>query len=295
MDEDRVSACSSEESVLSEDLCEVTVKADSDGEERVLLPAGTTARSDLTNQSVSEAALGGTSGCTTLFLSCVSALKGEPIIQRSPRGKRVQELLCYIEKMCEEVCVTEIAVSLVTKLYTCIISGEKRMLPSAVQGCVWSSFHKLRNSDGINQVWTAFMTMLKAPEPCRVESQLALQLLMDRVLKKMLKNKADAIEQPCSSEVIPLTIREKSAIRYMAGYVAVKLLKRYEKPSTHPQVNEKRKFFIRVLKGMSAAGQPITVESLSDYTRLWSELIDRGGLYHINDEVCNALLVYIAT
>ena len=71
------------------------------------------------------------------------------------------------------------------------------------------------------------MTVLKDPEPCQVGSQLALQLLMDRVLKKMLKNKADAIEQPSSSEVVPLTIREKSAICYMAGYVAVKLLKRY--------------------------------------------------------------------
>ena len=40
---------------------------------------------------------------------------------------------------------------------------------------------------------------------------------------------------------------------------------------------------------MSATGQTIAVESLSDYTRLWSELIDRGGLYHINDEVYNAL------
>ena len=118
-DEERVSGCSSEESVLSEDLGEVTVEADSDGEEQVLLPTGTAVR-DLTNQSVSEAALGGTSGCTTLFLSCVSALKREPIIQHSPRGKRVHELLCYIEKICEEVCVTEIAVSLVTKLHTCI-------------------------------------------------------------------------------------------------------------------------------------------------------------------------------
>ena len=124
------------------------------------------------------------------------------------------------------------------------------------------------------------MTVVKSPKPCRVESQLALQLLMDRVLKKMLKNKADAVELPNSSEVIPLIIREKSAIRYMAGYVAVKL--RYEKPSTHPQVNEKHKFFIRVLKGINAADQRIGVESLLDYTCLWSELIHRGGLYHIN-------------
>ena len=49
-----MSGCSSEESV---DLCEVTVEADSDGEEQVLLPAGTAVR-DLTNQSVSEAAFG---------------------------------------------------------------------------------------------------------------------------------------------------------------------------------------------------------------------------------------------
>ena len=99
---------------------------------------------------------------------------------------------------------------------------------------------------------------------------------MDRVLKKMLKNKADAVELPNSSEVIPLIIREKSAIRYMAGYVAVKLW--YEKPSTHPQVNEKHKFFIWVLKGMNAADQRIRVESLSDYTCLWSEFTPACGL-----------------
>ena len=111
---------SSEKSVLCEDLCEVTVKSDSDGEEWVLFPARTTVRGNLTNQSVSEAALGGTSGCTTLFISCVSALKREPIIQCFSRGKRVQEL-CYIEKMYEEVCVTEIAVSLVMNIISVVL------------------------------------------------------------------------------------------------------------------------------------------------------------------------------
>ena len=37
MDKERVSACSSEESILSKGLCEVTVEVDSDGEEQVLL------------------------------------------------------------------------------------------------------------------------------------------------------------------------------------------------------------------------------------------------------------------
>ncbi len=39
------------------------------------------------------------------------------------------------------------------------------------------------------------MTSLEAPEPRRVESQLALQLLMDRVLKKIIKDKAITVEQ----------------------------------------------------------------------------------------------------
>ena len=40
---------------------------------------------------------------------------------------------------------------------------------------------------------------------------------------------------------------------------------------------------------MQAIDQPGDVDTLTDYTRLWSELIDQGGLYHINDQV-NLLL-----
>ena len=36
---------------------------------------------------------------------------------------------------------------------------------------------------------------------------------------------------------------------------------------------------------MSVTNQPLRVESIVDYTTLWPELINRGGLYHINDEV----------
>jgi len=37
---------------------------------------------------------------------------------------------------------------------------------------------------------------------------------------------------------------------------------------------------------MSAEHQPENVESVENYSTLWSELIDRGGLYHISDQVC---------
>lgn len=72
----------------------------------------------------------------------------------------------------------------------------------------------------------------------------------------------------------------------VSGYVAVSLLKKYRKPTKQPQVKVKRALFVRVLSRMKAVDQPGEPDSVLDYTRLWSDLIDRGGLYHINDEVC---------
>ena len=71
----------------------------------------------------------------------------------------------------------------------------------------------------------------------------------------------------------------------MAGFIAVKLLKKFKKPSKNPQVEHKHRLFICLLALMQALGQPGEPETVEDYTQHWSELIDRGGLYHINDEV----------
>ena len=102
----------------------------------------------------------------------------------------------------------------------------------------------------------------------------------------MLENKANSVRKVINSESnSALTNLEKSAVRYMAGYVAITLLKRYRKPSASPEVQLKHKLFIAVLGRMSADNQPESVDSLEDYSRLWSELIDHGGLYHINDQV----------
>ena len=57
-------------------------------------------------------------------------------------------------------------------------------------------------------------------------------------------------------------------------------------PCEECHLAKKRELFVRVLSQMKAEHQPCENESLSDYTRTWSEMIDRGGIYHINDEVC---------
>ena len=64
--------------------------------------------SDQVQEEVDKAVLGGM-GYTDCFLACVSSLKTEELIRRSPRGKRVGLLLDELDKI-EVKSVTEMAI-----------------------------------------------------------------------------------------------------------------------------------------------------------------------------------------
>ena len=223
-------------------------------------------------------------GYSHFFQSCVSHLKAEKIIQCSPRGKKTLDLLQYLEQA-EHEQLADISIHLIDRINSCITAAQNR-LPSSAQGNMWSAFHQLRSSSEIHKVWCRFIARSIPSHVHCEESQLVLQLLMDRILKKLLENQAKAVKKYESSEPVrPLTSLESNAVRYMAGYVAIKLLKRYQKPTKHPDLKIKHQLFVKVLREMQAANQPGDVDTLSDYTCLWSEMIDRGGLYHISDQV----------
>ena len=69
---------------------------------------------------------------------------------------------------------------------------------------------------------------------------LSMQLLLDTTIRKMLRNKSSAnMSNGSTAEQADLTDREKNAVRYMAGYIAVTLLKRYKKHSNNDKVRLK--------------------------------------------------------
>ena len=84
---------------------------------------------------------------------------------------------------------------------------------------------------------------------------------------------------------ITLTPREQNAVRYMAGYVAVKLKRKFWKKTKNSEIEKKRNMFVQILTSMEADHQEDNVDSIEDYSTMWTSLIDRGGLYHIKDEV----------
>lgn len=206
------------------------------------------------------------------------------MIRRSPRGKILGELLECIKHL-DTVCVTNIAILVVSESNICLLAGKRHNLPSVAQAAVWSAFYRLRERKDILQAWTKFIEA-NIPVAHRIEHQLALQVILDRVLKKLIANKSVAVAPATEQHTVQsLTYCESNAVRYMAGYVAVKLLKRYRKGSRNPAVCKKRKLFVRILQQMKATGQPGEPDTVLEYSTLWLELIDRGGLYHINDDV----------
>ena len=83
-----------------------------------------------------------------------------------------------------------------------------------------------------------------------------------------------------------LIVREENVVRYMSGYVAFHLLSKYRKSTSDPELQSKWKYFTSVLEGMKTKEELPCNDSIEDYSRMWSEHIDRGGLCHVKPEVC---------
>lgn len=169
----------------------------------------------------------------------VTSLQQEDLIQRSPRGKAVNPLLCYIRDMDETVTAC-VSIALQAEVNQCALSAQKLRLPSAAATTLWSTFHSLRSSKSIEELWTSGI-IVHVPSRYCTESNLALQLILERMLKKLVADQVKSVG-PYGHVAIPLTLYESNAVRYMAGFVAVKLLKQCRMQATHPLLKLKREY-----------------------------------------------------
>ena len=221
-----------------------------------------------------------------LFLDVLSAIQQEQLIKRSPRGQAVGTLIEAIKKL-PPTLTDSITCRITSELYRCLDAGKRHKLPSLAQGAVWSAFHALRLRQDILREWTTFITANNISSVHNQDHEMALQVLLDRMLKHIMAKQAMAATAvDCAKEVSPLTFCESNAVRYMAGYVAVKLLRKYRRGSRNATLNIKYRLFVNTLQRMKAAQQPAgDPDSPLNYSTLWLEYIDRGGLYHIGDDV----------
>ena len=123
--------------------------------------------------------------------------------------------------------------------------------------------------------------------PCHLHAHTnqCYQIVLDRVFKDMIAQKKGPVHY-VTPEDGALSVREENVVHYMSGYVAFHLSKKYRKGTTDPELRSKWKYFMHVLGRMKAEEQLPCEDSIEDYSRAWTEHIDRGGLCHIKPEVC---------
>ena len=117
---------------------------------------------------------------------------------------------------------------------------------------IWSEFHMLRISS-LPRLWNSCFSTLGIPSADPLVIQSLNQILFEDLL---CENIGACIPQVASTRISSLSKDEENALRYAAGYVPYRLLRRYEKSS-----NEKSQQFVECLGNMAVAGSDTIQEN----------------------------------
>ena len=159
------------------------------------------------------------------------------------------------------------------QFFACVSEDRPCRSKSVQKEKIWSEFHKVRMSE-LPKLWRDICSKHDVlPNLSPLVCQYVNQRLYASIIKSHLGDSSQST--PSNNDVPKLTTDEESIIRYAAGYVPFKLLKKYEKGSSDMAVSA-----VECLSAMAINGEE---SSLLEYTTQWTALVNRGGLFEIND------------
>ena len=148
-------------------------------------------------------------------------------------------------------------------------------------GKMWGLYRLLRTSPEYKQRWIAFIMEPNGTDSKTANHPALYQSATHHLMKNLIKvyhptaAGIDACAQTSAAMPIPpLSYEEKSALRYIAGYVTRKIYKNVLE-SSHP----KREGMAACIKEMIGGCSECISE---DNTDAWLKTMDRGGLWHVN-------------
>ena len=202
-------------------------------------------------------------------------IQDDEIVKSSSRGPTILELLETVQNNIERKECKLLGEELPKMILRCVSDpcGKKRTPLSQV----WRNFHVHRISPTIKARWNSCISALHLSSDASKVSELTLQLILKRLMHAVVKQMVTpSLESKSTPSHVPLTEREDNVDRYVAGYVVMKLKKKYRLRSEYASVLDAIKTNIDSYES--------SIESLQDYTRVWVEQRDRGGLYHVNND-----------
>lgn len=146
---------------------------------------------------------------------------------------------------------------------------------------LWKTFHAVRCESEFQKMWHDLYVKLGVKEEFRADC-LLWQYVTEKLFETIVNSKTPV--ESAVAETGELNSDECNALRYVAGYVAgyvpFCLIKKFTKSSnSHPFKSD----YLLCLKKMSE--EEGDDESFLAYTKRWLSVVDRGGLFNINDDV----------
>lgn len=140
---------------------------------------------------------------------------------------------------------------------------------------LWSAFHKLRVG-AVDAMWRCLFEQDGFSRLSPLVYQHVTEKLFGGLIKDHFKDKLETSDV----DIPPLTTDEENIIRYAAGYVPFKLLKKYEKMIISSSSQVDTVGIIECLSTMAVNGEE---SDMLEYTAKWTRLVNRGGLFEVND------------
>ena len=177
--------------------------------------------------------------------------------------------------------VQSCAMNIVQSISKCIAKTSSSFSIHSLREKAQTAFHRVR----MEELPSPWKHLLEASSIC-LRDPLLMQSVNQKVFDRLLVDSVSSCQsQAPTAATVPLslTIEEENALRYSAGYVPFKLLKKYEGEST-----EKGLLFSECLQSMESAGDyehhhHAHDYTFNDYTSAWLKKVDRGVLFCISD------------
>ena len=169
------------------------------------------------------------------------------------------------------------------------LNGFTQKLSASLEGAITAS--KTKNSFRYNtdKIWRNFFLVRSTPEfinqwktflrgSGKTVKPVLFQHLTDLIFRKCLNDHFQVIyiDQQVDLEDVELQDSEKGVLRYVAGYICRHLRKKLERES-HEFKEE------MVLCLMELVKDPQDSEAKVETDEQWTDLIDRGGLWHVKE------------
>lgn len=171
--------------------------------------------------------------------------------------------------------VVAFSVNVECKLTSMVSKFDLRRSHSKQRENLWRSFYKFRLSE-LPKLWDNFTTTMKLDK--KYKDPWLIQTAARIMTENIIKCKLPTPQSP-DDPTVQLNTDEHNALRYAAGYVLYSMKKKYK---------DKNPILLSWLE--KQIDSSVNASTYYQFTKLWVEKVNRGGLYLVSDSLYEVFL-----